>query len=144
MSVLQRREEGDGAAFRTAMPGEQRLLAAVVVTHGLLDGLVTGAAFWLSRGNGLESNPLLVRITGWFYTEVLIAQPGPLEQVLQTFTYADLYLGLFVVVLKVVVVGGLCWLAWRAIPDCVIYRAWLSIVALAGAVIVLNNLYGLV
>lgn len=143
MSVLQRREQPDDAAtFGTRLSSERSLLAAVFVTHGLLDGLLTGAVFWVTRGNGVESNPLLVELTGGFYRWMVFGN-GPLNQALETGVYADLYLGLFVVATKVFIVGVLCYAAWRAIPNGRLYRLWLGAVAAVGAIVVANNLVGL-
>lgn len=122
------------------LPEERPLLAAVFATHGLLDGFVTGLVMALSGANTMESNQLLREVTRWFYLEVLLNDP-PLGN--HFITNAEAYLGLFVLILKALVVGGLCLLAYAAIPNSRLYRGWLLAVAVVGGVVVLNNLHGL-
>lgn len=135
MSVLSRRDRGR----RPSRVRDTRLIAAAFATLGLADGLLTGLYMWFTTGNTFESNPLVARGTNWFFWEVAM---GPAGDALGFHQEPWMWTGAFLLALKLLVVGAICYIlvryieGVRTIPA---YRAFLWAFALGGVVITVNN-----
>lgn len=115
-----------------------RLLWAVFLFHGVLDGIVTAWSVLVARGTTIEANPVLSHYMYFVFHNVLAAN-HPISRAARSWQYATEYLAVSVFGFKVLVVGALCLAAYRYVPRSRLTRVWVGVLAAGGAVVVANN-----
>ena len=106
-------------------------LLAVLLTHGVLDGILTSALLVTAGDTTLESNPLWREAATELYY-YFISDLGLMGDIWAL-------TGAVLAVAKLAVVGMCCVAIRRWIPDTRVTRAWLAGLTLLGLLVVLNN-----